>query len=68
LGFRAASTMPEPRKMDTRATAANRAMVGFFMVAMDWLQAALTLSPGIPWMKMVRMATSMNGMVPGRYR
>ena len=53
-------------KISTMATAKNRAMVGFFRALNESTQVFLTFSAFMPWRKMVMMATSMKGMVPGR--
>ena len=63
-----ASFTPEPRKMDTSATAANSAMVGAFILAKVVVHASFTSLAFMLWRPMVRMATSVKGIVPGRNR
>ena len=57
---------PEPRRMDTRATAATRAMVGAVIFSRAVPQAWRIFSPFILCRPMVMMDTRMKGMVPGR--
>ena len=54
----------EPRKMDTRATAKIRAMVGAFILRKLSAQASFTAEPGILCSRMVSRATTMK-KVPG---
>ena len=62
-----AGLAPEPRKMETRATAKIRAMVGAFILRRLSPQAALTAEAGILCSRMVSRDTTMK-KVPGRYR
>ena len=54
--------------MDTSATAANSAMVGAFILAKVVVHASFTSLAFMLWRPMVRMATSVKGIVPGRNR